>query len=72
MNKNISETIGIFLIRVYQSTRVIRNMMLLSVFGAVSECKHHPSCSEYAIQQIKKHGTMRGLARGIRQLASCR
>ncbi len=28
-------------------------------------CKFHPSCSEYAIQALRKHGLLQGLGAGL-------
>lgn len=49
-------------IRAYQKT-------LSPLLGNV--CRFHPSCSQYMIEALRKHGLARGLARGLRRLARC-
>lgn len=34
-------------------------------------CRYTPTCSEYAIQAIKKHGPLKGMHLAIRRLLSC-
>jgi putative membrane protein insertion efficiency factor len=34
-------------------------------------CKFHPTCSEYALEAIDKHGLVVGLALGTRRLFRC-
>lgn len=47
-------------------------VLLLSVWGYASQCKHQPSCSQYAILQIRKHGTITGLKKGLTRIWNCR
>jgi putative membrane protein insertion efficiency factor len=35
------------------------------------QCRFTPTCSEYAIDAINKHGALRGTAYTIRRLAHC-
>ncbi len=35
-------------------------------------CRYSPSCSEYAIQAIRKHGNFKGTALAIRRILRCR
>lgn len=67
-----SGRVAIFCIHVYQYLRVIADGALYSIFGVVSTCKHSPSCSQYTQDMIKKHGTIVGLKKGLRQILSCR
>lgn len=55
--------LAIGLVRLYQLT--------LSPFfrGA---CRHTPSCSEYAIQAIERHGALRGAWLAAKRLSRCR
>lgn len=34
-------------------------------------CRFHPSCSQYAIDAIRKHGPWRGAWRAVRRIARC-
>jgi putative membrane protein insertion efficiency factor len=34
-------------------------------------CKYHPSCSEYAIQALRKHGLFKGSAKAGWRLLRC-
>jgi len=34
-------------------------------------CRFSPSCSQYAIEAIEKHGAVRGLALAVRRLVRC-
>lgn len=34
-------------------------------------CRYTPTCSEYAIEAIKKHGPFRGLWLAVKRLARC-
>jgi putative membrane protein insertion efficiency factor len=36
-----------------------------------SACRFHPTCSEYMMEAIQKHGVMRGVGRGLWRLARC-
>jgi len=36
-----------------------------------TNCKYHPTCSEYTIQAIDKYGLARGLAKGASRILRC-
>jgi hypothetical protein len=36
-----------------------------------SSCRFHPTCSEYTIAAIEKHGVLRGTWLGLGRLARC-
>jgi putative membrane protein insertion efficiency factor len=36
-----------------------------------SACRFHPTCSEYMMQAIEKHGVVRGAALGVGRLLRC-
>lgn len=54
--------------------------MILAIFGAyqlvrlgrVSPCRFTPTCSQYAIEAINRHGSRRGLSLTVRRLVRCR
>lgn len=56
------KTLVIFLIRCYQFT--------LSPFLGYG-CRFFPSCSEYCLEAVRKHGCLKGLGLGLRRLAKC-
>ncbi|MFN5183824.1 MAG: membrane protein insertion efficiency factor YidD [Bacteroidota bacterium] len=53
----------VFVIRLYQ--------YLISSWTPPS-CRFYPSCSNYSIEAIKKHGTIRGLYLGLKRILRCR
>ncbi|WP_417565443.1 membrane protein insertion efficiency factor YidD [Marinobacter sp.] len=36
-----------------------------------SHCRHHPTCSQYAVEAITHHGALKGLFLAIRRLLRC-
>lgn len=52
----------ILLIRVYQ--RLISPMM-------GPHCRFQPTCSEYFVQALRKHGLLRGTWKGVRRILRC-
>jgi putative membrane protein insertion efficiency factor len=54
--------IFIFLIKLYQ--RTLSRMMPPS-------CRFYPSCSEYGVQALKKHGIFKGSWLTVRRIARC-
>lgn len=52
----------IFLIRLYQTA--------ISPFVGHC-CRFFPTCSEYAIESVKKHGAFRGSLLAIQRLSKC-
>jgi len=34
-------------------------------------CRFHPSCSQYMIEAVSRHGPVRGLWMGIRRIGRC-
>ncbi len=49
-------------IRAYQLARI----------GRVSPCRFTPTCSQYAVEAVERHGARRGLALAARRLGRCR
>lgn len=54
--------IGIFLVRAYQ--------VILGPFMGGS-CRFEPSCSNYALEALKRHGLLRGSWLTLRRLLRC-
>ncbi|MEO0073188.1 MAG: membrane protein insertion efficiency factor YidD [candidate division WOR-3 bacterium] len=52
----------ITLIRIYQYT--IGNLLPRS-------CRFQPSCSQYALESLRLHGTVRGILLALRRLLRC-
>ncbi len=36
-----------------------------------SACRFYPTCSEYMMEAIERHGVLRGLGMGLRRLLRC-
>jgi putative membrane protein insertion efficiency factor len=53
-------------VRAYQFTV---SPFLAAVFGA--QCRFYPSCSQYFIDSVKKHGPLSGAARGVWRVCRC-
>ena len=52
----------IFLVKIYQS-------IISPLFPPT--CRYKPTCSEYAIQSLKKHGLIKGVYLSIKRLVNC-
>jgi len=52
----------IFLVLVYRST--------LGLFMG-GHCRYHPTCSQYMIDAIGRHGPVRGAWRGVKRICRC-
>ena len=35
------------------------------------QCRYYPSCSQYAIDAVNKHGPFRGAWRAVKRIARC-
>lgn len=71
MLNTFSQWCAISLIRIYQKLRILLHIITVAVFGVRFDCKHSPTCSEYAIVCIRKYGTMRGLLKGFQRILTC-
>jgi putative membrane protein insertion efficiency factor len=60
--RNIFKTILVGLVKVYQYG--------ISPFFPAS-CRYQPTCSEYMIEAIKKHGPLKGFWLGIKRISRC-
>ena len=55
--------LGIGLVRLYQ--------LLVSPLLPAGTCKYHPSCSQYAIDALRKYGLVVGSAKAVWRLLRC-
>lgn len=58
----VGERIVIWLVVVYRAT-------LRPFMGG--HCRYVPSCSQYMIDAVNKHGAVRGTWRGLKRIARC-
>jgi len=58
--------LAVLVIRGYQ---VLISPVLAAVTGI--QCRFHPSCSQYALQAVSRHGTVRGSWYALKRLARC-
>lgn len=63
------KNIAIKLISIYKSGS--GKFWLGSPFVLYSNCKYHPTCSEYTIQAIEKHGLLKGFSKGMSRVLRC-
>ncbi len=47
----------------------IYKLFISPMLGA--SCRYTPTCSEYAIQALKKHGPFKGLYLAVKRILSC-
>jgi putative membrane protein insertion efficiency factor len=55
--------LGLAAIYAYRST--------VGLFLPAGTCKYHPSCSQYALDALRKHGLAKGSARAAWRLLRC-
>lgn len=53
------------LVRLYQFTL----SPIVNVLGA--QCRYYPSCSQYMVLAIRKHGPLRGTLKGMGRVCRC-
>lgn len=58
----------IFLIRAY---RGMISPALHALCGPGCGCRFEPSCSEYLLEAVRRHGAWQGLRLGLRRIARC-
>lgn len=68
---NSHMSIATIFIKTYQAVEPFKRRILLTVFGFTTECKHSPTCSEYAEKQIEQRGTIVGSAKAVWRILTC-
>ncbi len=56
------------LIRIYQRTV---SPLLPAIFGAACACRFYPTCSHYAAEAVRRHGTLKGGWMAVRRIVKC-
>lgn len=56
---------AVALIKFYQ-------ILISPIIGGRAVCRFTPTCSEYTVQAVQKHGVFRGIILGIRRISRCR
>lgn len=64
----MAERFVIVLIRIYQG---LFSILLKHLFGVSRMCRFTPSCSEYAVRMIQRHGLITGIRLAGAQLLKC-
>jgi hypothetical protein len=65
---NPAQHILIFGARAYQR---LLSPALSALFGPHAGCRYTPTCSEYAVQAIQRHGTLGGSRLAVKRIARC-
>jgi uncharacterized protein len=52
-------------------TEVLRFAKVLRTFLLPAACRFAPSCSEYSLEALARHGTLRGLGLTVSRLCRC-
>lgn len=58
------------LLALYSFSRAVRETLLTGMFGAVSVCKHSPTCGEAIVQAIQTKN-WKTFFQAIKQLSTC-
>jgi hypothetical protein len=65
---NILSWLLVLLVRLYRWTL---SPLKSTVFGPAARCRYHPTCSEYALEALARHGPIRGGWMSIRRICRC-
>ncbi|OIO50263.1 MAG: membrane protein insertion efficiency factor YidD [Candidatus Portnoybacteria bacterium CG_4_8_14_3_um_filter_44_15] len=64
------KSVILFLIKLYQKT-ISPDHGVFPVLRLLGQCRHQPTCSEYACRAIEKEGVLKGIWLGIKRIATC-
>lgn len=65
---NLAQHILVILIRGY---RVVLSPATSFVFGPLAGCRFSPTCSEYALDAVRRHGALRGSWLALKRIGRC-
>lgn len=60
-----------FFIGAIKAYQFFLSPFLKQIFGMQRMCRYNPSCSDYAIVVIKRHGIIQGSRMALKRLLSC-
>lgn len=60
--KLVTEELLVFTIRLYQ-------VFISTLF--ISTCRFYPTCSEYTVEAIRRHGPFKGIFMGLGRILRC-
>jgi putative membrane protein insertion efficiency factor len=59
------------LIAVVLFYQVVFSPIKFAIFGQASRCRFEPSCSQYALEAVRRHGFLRGTWLAMKRLLRC-
>jgi hypothetical protein len=59
------------LIAVVLFYQVALSPIKFAIFGPASRCRFQPTCSQYALEALRKHGVLRGSWLALKRLVRC-
>lgn len=62
--------IALVLIKIYQKS-ISPDHGYFPILRLLGQCRHYPTCSQYAYLSIKEHGFLKGSWLGLKQLLTC-
>jgi len=65
---NMAQYILIFALRLY---RAVVSPALAAMCGPMGRCRFTPSCSQYALEAVRRHGALAGSWLAVRRLCRC-
>lgn len=66
--KKLTQSTLLTLLRLY---RLIFSPILTALFGSAMSCRHIPTCSSYAQEAIRSHGSWKGCLFTLNRLCRC-
>lgn len=65
---NVAQHILVLGVRIY---RWVISPAKIFLFGPLSQCRFSPSCSQYALEAIRRHGAVRGSGLAVKRICRC-